>query len=151
MLIRCWECGKEISDLVEVCPHCGYPLKVEKESGKYELTQEDEEYMDNSDISELKKVGYLLEKKFPKYLALDLAQKYEFKCHPEAEQRYNAVIAREKRQAQQQANIPKCPTCGSTNVEKIGMGKKLFGGAMFGLFSSDVRKTMHCKSCGYKW
>lgn len=56
-----------------------------------------------------------------------------------------------KKEAEEQANIPKCPTCGSTNVEKIGMGKKLFGGAMFGLFSSDVRKTMHCKSCGYKW
>ena len=39
MLIRCWECGKEISDLVEVCPHCGYPLKAERESGKYDLSE----------------------------------------------------------------------------------------------------------------
>lgn len=48
-------------------------------------------------------------------------------------------------------NLPKCPTCGSLNVEKISAGKKIFGGAMFGLFSSDVRNTMHCKNCGYKW
>ena len=48
-------------------------------------------------------------------------------------------------------NMPKCPTCGSLNVEKISTGKKVFGGAMFGLFSSDVRNTMHCKNCGYKW
>lgn len=46
---------------------------------------------------------------------------------------------------------PTCPTCKSTNIEKISVGKKVFGGAMFGLFSSDVRKTMHCKNCGYKW
>lgn len=46
---------------------------------------------------------------------------------------------------------PKCPTCGSTNIEKISLGKKAVGGALFGLFSSDVRKSMHCKSCGYKW
>lgn len=50
-----------------------------------------------------------------------------------------------------QANIPKCPTCGSTNVEKISLTKKAFGGAMFGLFSSDIRNTMHCKHCGCKW
>lgn len=48
-------------------------------------------------------------------------------------------------------NIPKCPTCGSANVEKISLGKKAFGSVMFGLFSSDVRKTMHCKNCDYKW
>lgn len=48
-------------------------------------------------------------------------------------------------------NKPKCLTCGSVNVEKISITKKAFGGAMFGLFSSDVRNTMHCKNCGYKW
>lgn len=48
-------------------------------------------------------------------------------------------------------NIPKCPTCGSTNIEKISLTRKAIGGALFGLFSSDVRKTMHCKNCGYKW
>lgn len=50
-----------------------------------------------------------------------------------------------------QKNKPKCPTCNSENVEKISTTKKIFGGAMFGLFSSDVRNTMHCKNCGYKW
>nr|DAV36886.1 MAG TPA: DNA-directed RNA polymerase II subunit [Caudoviricetes sp.] len=48
-------------------------------------------------------------------------------------------------------NSPKCPTCGSTNIEKISLTRKAIGGALFGLFSSDVRKTMHCKNCGYKW
>lgn len=48
-------------------------------------------------------------------------------------------------------NTPKCPTCGSTNIETISLGKKAVGGALFGIFSSDVRKSMHCKQCGYKW
>lgn len=52
---------------------------------------------------------------------------------------------------QQESNTPKCPTCGSTNIEKISLTKKAFGGAMFGLFSSDVRNSMHCKNCGAKW
>ena len=50
-----------------------------------------------------------------------------------------------------QVNQPKCPTCGSTNIEKISTGKKIKGSMLFGIFSSDVRKTMHCKNCGYKW
>lgn len=46
---------------------------------------------------------------------------------------------------------PKCPTCGSPKVQKITLTKKAVGGAMFGIFSSSVRKTFECKSCGYKW
>lgn len=46
---------------------------------------------------------------------------------------------------------PKCPTCGSTNIEKISVGKKIGGSFLFGIFSSDVRNTMHCKDCGAKW
>ena len=52
---------------------------------------------------------------------------------------------------EEDSNKPHCPTCGSTNIEKISFGKKAFGGAMFGIFSSDVRNTMHCKNCGAKW
>lgn len=54
-------------------------------------------------------------------------------------------------QDQQSTNHPKCPTCGSTNIEKISVGKKLGGGFLFGIFSSDVRNTMHCRDCGAKW
>lgn len=61
------------------------------------------------------------------------------------EQAYNNAVA------QEWLNKPKCPTCGSQNIEKISLTKKAFGGAMFGLFSSDIRNTMHCKNCGYKW
>ena len=49
------------------------------------------------------------------------------------------------------SNTAKCPTCGSMDIERISTGSKLFGGAMFGLLSSDVRNTMRCNSCKYKW
>ncbi len=54
-------------------------------------------------------------------------------------------------QEKHESNTPKCPICGLTNIEKIPMSKKAFGGMMFGLFSSDVKNTMCCKNCGYKW
>ena len=50
-----------------------------------------------------------------------------------------------------QQNTPKCPTCGSTNIEKISTTKKAVEFVAVGVFSSNLGKTMHCKNCGYKW
>lgn len=66
----------------------------------------------------------------------------------------NRSASRKQLQEKQQStsqNQPKCPTCGSTNVEKISAGKKVKGSILFGVFSSDIRNTMHCKNCGAKW
>lgn len=60
-------------------------------------------------------------------------------------------LARMQKEKDKQNCIPKCPTCGSTNVVKISLGKKAVGGALVGLYSSDIRNTMHCKNCGAKW
>lgn len=48
-------------------------------------------------------------------------------------------------------NKPKCPTCGSTDIQKISGTKRWFSTGLFGLASSNVGKTMECKKCGYKW
>lgn len=64
---------------------------------------------------------------------------------------FKANLKQQENSKVKEDNTPKCPTCGSTNIEKISLGKKAVGGALFGLFSSNVRKSMHCKSCGYKW
>ncbi len=50
-----------------------------------------------------------------------------------------------------QTTGPKCPTCGSTNIKRISLASKAVGGAAFGIFSSNVRKTFTCENCGYKW
>lgn len=48
-------------------------------------------------------------------------------------------------------SIPKCPTCGSTNVQPIGAGEKVISGALFGLFSTKIRKSYKCNNCKYMW
>lgn len=48
-------------------------------------------------------------------------------------------------------HLPKCPTCHSINVRKIGTLKKASSFAVMGIFSSNIGKTMECKNCGYKW
>ena len=41
-----------------------------------------------------------------------------------------------------QKMLVKCP---------ISVTSKVVGGAMFGIFSSNVRNTFKCEQCGYKW
>lgn len=48
-------------------------------------------------------------------------------------------------------NKPKCPTCSSTNVQKIGAGERVASVGLFGLFSKKINKTFKCKDCGYSW
>ena len=48
-------------------------------------------------------------------------------------------------------NVPRCPTCNSTKVEKISTTKRWVSTGLFGLASSNIGKIMHCKNCGYKW
>lgn len=50
-----------------------------------------------------------------------------------------------------EGNIPKCPTCGSTNIKKISLTSKAIGAAMFGLFSKNATSQFKCDNCGYKW
>lgn len=46
---------------------------------------------------------------------------------------------------------PQCPACRSYSVEKIGTMKKYASFVALGIFSSNLGKQFHCKSCGYKF
>ena len=58
---------------------------------------------------------------------------------------YNNAVAREWQ------NKPKCPTCQSTNVQKIGTGERAVSVAVLGIFSKKINKSFKCKNCGYTW
>ena len=51
----------------------------------------------------------------------------------------------------QQANIPTCPTCGSTNVKHISTLNRAVSIGVFGLFSSKIGKNYECLHCKAKW
>jgi predicted RNA-binding Zn-ribbon protein involved in translation (DUF1610 family) len=49
-------------------------------------------------------------------------------------------------------NLPTCPTCGSTNIEKIKLSSKVGAAALVGIFAlGKISKTFKCKNCGYQW
>lgn len=60
-------------------------------------------------------------------------------------------IAQANAQAQELLNKPKCPTCGSTNIKKIGGVERGASIWAFGIFSKKINKTFKCGNCGYTW
>lgn len=50
-----------------------------------------------------------------------------------------------------QSNVPKCLTCSSTNIQRIGTGERVTSVAMLGIFSKKINKSFRCKNCGYTW
>ena len=86
----------------------------------------------------------------------DVAKKYGNDMFDEqAYQNRENILAQQKRNKHQQQstqkNIPKCPTCGSTNIRKISASKKMAGAIGFGLFSKTARSQFECLDCKYKW
>ena len=100
-----------------------------------------EEYMTITEISNT--IGFL-------EAMIKLKQKDIIKFQSRMFQ-FKTQLAQQENNKAKNDNTPKCPTCGSTNIKKISLTKKAVGGALFGLFSSNVRKTMYCKNCDYKW
>ena len=57
--------------------------------------------------------------------------------------------AREREQTN--GNLPKCPTCNSTNLKKISTTAKVTNTVMWGILGTKRYKTFHCNQCGYEW
>lgn len=161
-LIKCPECNKEISDKSQQCIHCGYPISESITSNKTNETictvNGEKKYLDFllDDIATKEKYDRLI-------YTIDCDSITAFKIIKEVENTHQIPLTlnfetrtqwikrQEQEKMQKQANIPHCPTCGSTNIQKISGTKRWLSTGLFGLASSDIGKSMVCKKCGYKW
>ncbi|WP_337935029.1 zinc ribbon domain-containing protein [Jutongia sp.] len=152
-LIKCSECGKEVSDRATTCPHCGCPMVAENHCVINGLDVDCSFIFNNEYDQEIKEL-IMMEKT---NLDLQIIEKivYEWSAQGKIPPVFNGKVSTweedNKKILSQQSNTPKCPTCGSTNIQKISGTKRWLSAGLFGLASSDVGKSMVCKSCGYKW
>jgi predicted RNA-binding Zn-ribbon protein involved in translation (DUF1610 family) len=48
--------------------------------------------------------------------------------------------------------VPRCPSCGSTNIARFSRAWKVTKIASVGVFGlGNVHKIFQCHNCGYKW
>lgn len=64
---------------------------------------------------------------------------------------FNAKMAHGKSILEEQGRVAKCPSCGSTNVSKIGVVNRTVSTYFLGLGSSKIGKTHKCNHCGTTW
>ncbi len=150
----CPRCGKgwDYTDKDQhICKNCHYEpmIKTEFSDSDYENARTSSPEIFKQFKMNLREKYTINSPQFNHEMYNDLIQK-EYKDYLEYEAREKEKQIERVIKANM-SNIPKCPTCGSTNIEKISASKKITGGFLFGIFSSNVRKTFHCKNCGYKW
>lgn len=143
-LIKCPECGKEISDKSDRCIHCGYPLP--KESGNMFLfngVQLEKTFFLDEAIDIYKKISKLREASdVGNVVAIDLLREWrETGVIPDVVN--HETLAEEE---ERERNTVKCPKCGSTAVQTVNRGYSFWTGF---IGSSSPRNV--CQKCGYKW
>lgn len=237
-LIKCPECGKEVSDRSDVCVNCGFPIKeqlaedalrfdiirlgktLSMTDEEFEIIVENEKWLlkellnyNDQDIEHIINVysnppGYFnFEYEYSKVIAQNLTaeqtlkiiiplhtygsncvsvshgsglNKMVFKKDMPHYDEYKDMVGVKKthyydepiitedqkpniyekipfKRPQQSVvsnvneNVPKCPTCGSHNINKISGLSKAGSVAMWGIFSRKVHKQWHCNNCGSEW
>lgn len=103
------------------------------------------------------KMNYLIENEGRKSIFCENCNHFEDIYASEKLKQLWEKEAREKEQARIEAeiqlktNVPRCPTCQSTNIQKIGTGERVVSVAMLGILSNKINKSFKCKNCGYIW
>ena len=151
MLIKCPECGKDVSDKAPACIHCGFPLssiepntceingKTYDLSRLLEITQEEEPYVGWNSSRGLRFLFDTCNLGFEdaKRLYYDVKE--------------NSVIPSSFVPTGKPYNTPnntslRCPKCGSTAVTTGARGINGFWGAI-----GASRTVNRCGKCGHTW
>ena len=175
----CPDCGFPINTFMKenniydinnifVCPVCAkiyygsenkyHPLFLKCKYCNSVLIQTDEDEKSIFQLSILKST----EEEF-KNKSIEIAKKYGNNQFDENEynKRINEIKSDntkwlkeyENKQQSQQQNIPKCPTCGSTNISKISTMSRTASIVGFGILSKKIGKQWQCNNpkCKHMW
>lgn len=149
-LIKCPECGKEISDKSDKCIHCGFPLTKTKNkiciiNGKeYDLSFVLDFYKDHPD-EKVKLIGTF---RRMTNCGLKDAKDVIDKILETNEIPKVLILKQQESGKVEESNKNQihCPKCNSTSIQTINRGYSFWTGF---LGSGSPRNV--CQKCGYKW
>ena len=153
-LIKCPECGKEISDKAIQCIHCGYPLQQNDTNNNIcnvngiecDLSFLKDYAFNNDSISSqdralaIKRIQKITNLKYPEKLYCEII------VNKKIPKTYSGSIVQK-----QSSNILRCPNCKSTNIKKITTSSRVISVALVGIASGKIGKQYECLNCKYKW
>lgn len=138
-----------------ICSWCGNEIEMTEALHPYTYYREKAREIyhpnDNHFVTDEEEHIILLEEarrnpQFDEELAKECFKKWEENCRKASENDVDRFLEKRK-----QAHVPKCPTCGSTDVVKISDLKRGVHAVAFGIFSKTAFSQYKCKNCGYKW
>ena len=157
-LIKCPECGREISDKSKQCIYCGYPLE-ECNSNNKDKNSKSYVYIINGN-------KFQIDEGFSNDIKTLVKNKDTIKLHKvscniasmtkmtneEASEfltdfiKNNFVASEKYRNYNTPMPVIRCPKCGSTSISTINKGYSVLTG-----FLGSGKPMNVCQNCGYKW
>lgn len=137
----CDWCGNQIKMVESIHPHTYYLEKAKEIYSK--------EFSFN--VTEEEQHNVLIEEAKNNPLFDAVVSKQAFQKWQNQSSKANATYFQQLNKNTENVNKPKCPTCGSTDINKISTTSKIIGAATFGLLSKTAKSQFKCNNCGYKW
>ena len=158
-LINCPECSGQVSTQALACPHCGYPMQTPAiTTPNVQVAATTNECKINGVLIDCTEIFNAAMRPETKIQAIALCRE-STGCGVSSAKNFVELIIRTKKipdsfqMSDATINIhrPQCPTCHSTNVEKLRMGTRAIDGFFFGKLSPEARAQFWCKDCNYRW
>lgn len=146
--IRGWVYMLIYKNREENCKYCNYKLKDTKET-YYDIKKISNEK--GIDDDEYVMIHYVYRSPEYRKKYKDQREQKEKEELEEAKRRSNAEFTAKFFAERNSVGLPKCPSCGSTNISKIGVGERALSVGMFGILSGKIGKTHKCNNCGNMW
>lgn len=148
------------------CNFCNTKMKILSEELKYKYHMFVEDWLQTSDeekiireesfvMGELKNNPLFSLEDYEKQVQRQIQRNQELDEWEKQKmlERQAKNLAQIQKEKYKQNCIPKCPICGSTNVNKITVGSRAVKTAVFGVAGAvdDSGKTYKCENCGSKF
>lgn len=159
-LLKCPECGDQVSEYADKCQKCGCPIEIIKRKQpkieghiytkinglEYDVTKvvkllliyykkDDLNCIEKKEAYEIiRKEFHITPHNFEKAFDEETMTVAEINCAPI------------RQSAPQPSNVPHCPKCGSTSIATTNRGYSFFTG-----FLGSGKPVNVCQKCGYKW
>lgn len=149
-LIKCPECGKEISNMAKVCIHCGFPLQEDNVcvigDKTYDLSSYKTRILQNNSIdnNELRLIADDLYEDI-RTISIHAARKIVEIIQETGNVPKTFDVNYMKRSSRSTSQI-RCPKCSSTQITTGSRGYSMVWG-----FVGAGKTVNRCANCGHKW